>query len=119
MTYLETLIRILPRQRRAAITARAHGTGMALTGALIAVPPSIAVAVNGPSSGAIFGMVGGAALLLNGMYRAVQSDLHVRDLTAQMDGVAAAIDDESAKGRLVRTFPGVKDFYDELHRSNR
>jgi hypothetical protein len=114
MTYLETLIRILPRQRRAFESQKNRGLGMFFFGTAVAAGQCINMAIHGFNYWALFGLIISGYLILFGGYRLTRADLMLAKVDADMRSVGIA---------LVRN-DGISDvpeapfheFHDELDR---
>jgi len=94
MTHLETLVRILPRQRRTLAAARRSGTWQMLLGYVLVTGTAVLNADNGYAGWALAGLICGASLILIGGFRTATADLAYHSATALEQDVILALEEE-------------------------
>ena len=104
MTHLETLIRILPRRRRALATQRRRGAWQLFIGLFIASMQSYRLAYDAPAPGfdlysALAGAIIGGACLLAGLYRLTRADILIALVDAEIIAVDVALHDRVGGAR--------------------
>ena len=91
MTHLETLVRILPRQRRAYRSQRAQGTGITVFFLIMAILRALLYPTAPATMIDILGWLCMGAAILLGAYRATVADIHLTNVEATLDAVTDAI----------------------------
>lgn len=94
MTHLETLVRILPRQRRNLLEQRKIGLGLALLGLVVAGPAAIIAADRGIGPWSALFLIVGGSWELAGIYRHAHADVVLARVEGQLEAVLEALDEE-------------------------
>ena len=124
MTHLETMIRSLPRQRRAFDTQKSYGLGMFMTGFIIA---AVIVTLMSTSLGARFGglfvmlLILAAYLMLFGGWRYTYADIMIARIDAELEAVMEAfgeLEDARQEAVIRRSPENVQAHIDSTIRAN-
>jgi hypothetical protein len=117
-SYLETLVRILPRQRRTMAAQRSRGFGMVIVGMAMASVAATVLLVRTPTAptwalaATVFWLLVGGYLILFGGYRATRADLILTRIEADMKSVDIAL----RRTPSIKITASTQEFRDELER---
>lgn len=123
MTHLETLVRTLPRQRRAFAAQAATGFGMVVCGFALVSLGALQLLGTPKATGwslylAICFTILGVYLLLFGGYRATKADLLLHENAALIAAVQRTLEEEYRKGDIeVKIWASSKDMQGEIERA--
>jgi hypothetical protein len=103
MTHLETLVRILPRQRRALEAQKNVAIGMFWAGYIVSSLAVISLASFHPAGVwfglTVTGLLLGGSWLLWGGYRLASTEIQLAKIAAELDAVLEALEEEARARR--------------------